>query len=51
MSMGYHSDILHGYPSLFFPLLYPYFTGLLGVILLFVTLYKATFSTSSSSKG
>lgn len=32
MAMGYHSDILHGYPSLFFPLLYPFLTGVIGLI-------------------
>ncbi|MEK3936860.1 hypothetical protein MKY41_16245 [Sporosarcina sp. FSL W7-1349] len=38
MAMGFHSDILQGFPSLFFPFLYPFFTALLGVILLILAL-------------
>lgn len=41
MAMGYHSDILHGYPSLFFPLLYPFLTGVIGLIFLVVAIRKA----------
>lgn len=36
MAMGYQTDILHGYPSLFFPLLYPWVTTAIGVILLVI---------------
>ncbi|WP_416828157.1 hypothetical protein [Ectobacillus polymachus] len=38
MSMGYYSDITKGYPSLFFPLLYPILTGMVGVVLLIISL-------------
>lgn len=31
--MGYYSEVLSGYPTIFFPLLYPIGTGLLGIIL------------------
>lgn len=34
--LGYKSNILQGWPSLFFPLLYPYVTALSGSILIFV---------------
>lgn len=33
MSMGYYSDILMGYPSIFFPFMYPVGTGLVGILL------------------
>lgn len=33
MSMGYYSDILMGYPSIFFPIIYPVGTGIIGVLL------------------
>lgn len=33
MSMGYYSDILKGYPSIFFPIVYPFGTGLVGILL------------------
>src|SRR5699024_1091501 len=32
MSLGYYSDIMQGYPSLIFPVLYPFVTGLFGLI-------------------
>lgn len=32
MSLGYRSDIMQGYPSLIFPIIYPFITGLLGLI-------------------
>ncbi|MCM3734466.1 hypothetical protein M3215_01085 [Bacillus cytotoxicus] len=38
MSMGHYSDIMKGYPSIFFPLLYPILTCLLGVILLIMAI-------------
>jgi hypothetical protein len=38
MSMGYYSDILQVYPSLFFPFLYPVLTFLVGLILLMIVL-------------
>ncbi|OOG89990.1 hypothetical protein [Bacillus pseudomycoides] len=38
MSMGYYSDITKGYPSLFFPLLYPILTGMVGAVLLIISL-------------
>lgn len=34
IAMGYQSDILQSYPSLFFPLMYPWATSAIGVILL-----------------
>lgn len=33
MSMGYYSDLLHYYPSLFYPVLYPFGTAAFGVVL------------------
>lgn len=33
MAMGYYSDILTVFPSIFFPILYPFITGLLGLLL------------------
>lgn len=33
MGMGYYSDVLQGYPSLFFPIIYPVVTGLIGILL------------------
>ncbi|MFJ7737657.1 hypothetical protein ACIQ2D_15185 [Lysinibacillus sp. NPDC097287] len=33
VAMGYYSDILMGYPSIFFPVLYPVGTGLVGIAL------------------
>ncbi len=33
ISMGYYSDLLHYYPSLFYPVLYPFGTAAFGVIL------------------
>ncbi|ENQ3108694.1 hypothetical protein SAMN04488168_1559 [Bacillus sp. 491mf] len=38
MSMGHHSDIMGAYPNVFFPLLYPILTCLLGVILLIIAI-------------
>lgn len=40
MSMGYYSDILKGYPSIFFPLIYPIVTGLVGILLCIIALVK-----------
>ena len=34
IAMGYYSDLLHYYPSLFYPILYPFGTAILGGILL-----------------
>lgn len=39
MSMGYKSDILHVYPSIFFPILYPFGTGIVGVLLGVISLF------------
>ncbi|SDY95081.1 hypothetical protein [Bacillus sp. 166amftsu] len=36
--MGYHSDINGAYPSIFFPIIYPIFTSLLGIILLIIAI-------------
>ncbi|NPC91373.1 hypothetical protein HOO54_03725 [Bacillus sp. WMMC1349] len=33
MPIGYHSDILTGYPSILFPLTYPIATGTVGFVL------------------
>lgn len=38
MSLGYYSDNTQGYPSLFFPFLYPFFTGIAGFIMLIMSL-------------
>jgi hypothetical protein len=32
--MGFYSDLMQVWPSIFYPLLYPWATGLLGVIAL-----------------
>jgi hypothetical protein len=39
MAMGYYSDTLHYYPTLFFPLLYPWITTALGVMMLLVAIF------------
>ncbi len=33
-SIGYYTDLWHGYPSLFFPFLYPLLTIIIGVVLI-----------------
>ena len=38
MSMGYQTDILQGFPNLIFPLIYPIFTSIVGVILLIISI-------------
>ncbi len=37
VSMGYYSDITQGYPSLLFPLIYPLFSGVVGICLFFLS--------------
>lgn len=37
MGMGYYSDIAKSYPSVIFPLIYPFLTGVLGIFLLIIT--------------
>ncbi|WP_316569405.1 hypothetical protein [Neobacillus sp. YIM B06451] len=39
MAMGYQSDILQMYPTLFFPMLYPYVTTLLGILLCIIAFF------------
>ena len=39
MDMGYKSDILHVYPSIFFPILYPFGTGIVGILLCVTALF------------
>lgn len=53
ISIGYRSDILLGWPTLFFPLLYPFVTALLGllsivvgVVMVFVSRRKKRFAGS-----
>ncbi|WP_339320024.1 hypothetical protein [Paenibacillus sp. FSL R10-2734] len=36
MSMGYYSDITKGYPSVFFPLIFPFLTSVVGIFLLII---------------
>ncbi|MBY3618334.1 hypothetical protein HGO21_02100 [Acinetobacter sp. CUI P1] len=36
MGMGFYSDITKSYPSLFFPLIYPFLTGVVGIFLLII---------------
>lgn len=36
MSMGYYSDITKGYPGLIFPFIYPFLTGLVGIVILII---------------
>ncbi|WP_339265982.1 hypothetical protein [Paenibacillus sp. FSL R5-0470] len=36
MGMGYYSDITKSYPSVFFPLIYPFLTGVVGIFLLII---------------
>lgn len=38
MSMGYYSDITKGYPSIFFPLLYPFLTGVTGLFIMLIVI-------------
>ena len=38
MAMGHHTDILKGYPGLFFPFIYPFLTSLTGIILLLIAI-------------
>ncbi len=38
IAMGHHTDILKGYPGLFFPFIYPFFTSLIGIILLLIAI-------------
>ncbi|WP_153731438.1 hypothetical protein [Sporosarcina obsidiansis] len=40
MQMGYYSDLLKGYPSLIFPFTYPFATGLMGVVFLWLALRR-----------
>ena len=35
-SIGYYTDALEGYPSIFFPLIYPFGTSIIGLILIIV---------------
>lgn len=39
IGMGYYSDLLHYYPTLFYPLLYPFGTMAAGIILLLLGLF------------
>ncbi|QOR67842.1 hypothetical protein IM538_06835 [Cytobacillus suaedae] len=50
MSMGYYSDILHHYPTYFFPFLYPIGSGLLGIILVLTILLKSYLKKVNFSK-
>lgn len=36
MGMGFYSDITKSYPSVFFPLIYPFLTGVLGIFLFII---------------
>jgi hypothetical protein len=38
IAMGHHTDILKGYPSLFFPFIYPFFTSFISIVLLFIAI-------------
>lgn len=38
MSMGHYTDVLKGYPSLFFPFLYPFLTSIVGIGLLVISI-------------
>lgn len=40
VAFGYHSDILQGYPSLLFPIIYPFITGIIGLIGIIFTTIK-----------
>lgn len=40
VSLGYYSDITQGYPSLIFPVLYPFVTGFFGVIGMILSIRK-----------
>lgn len=34
LGVGYYSNVLHAYPTTFYPIIYPYATGATGIILL-----------------
>ena len=38
IAMGHRTDILKGYPSLFFPFIYPFLTSLVGIVLLLIAI-------------
>lgn len=40
MSMGYYSDIFHYYPSLLYPILYPFGTVILGLLLMAIGVFR-----------
>ncbi|OCT16939.1 hypothetical protein A8709_16845 [Paenibacillus pectinilyticus] len=46
-ALGYQSNILMGWPSLFFPLIYPFGTAILGLIFVIIGLVKGVRSTSA----
>ncbi|MBE4909633.1 hypothetical protein IMZ08_16390 [Bacillus luteolus] len=50
LAMGYYSDILHAYPTYFFPFLYPVGSGLLGMILILTILTKSYLKKTNFSK-
>lgn len=50
MAMGYYSDILHAYPTYFFPFLYPIGSGLIGILLLLNFLRKSYLKKMNFSK-
>ncbi|MNO54313.1 hypothetical protein D3C76_447800 [compost metagenome] len=40
MGMGFYSDITKSYPSIFFPLIYPLLTGVVGIFLLIIVVVQ-----------
>ncbi|NBI27498.1 hypothetical protein [Chengkuizengella marina] len=38
MSMGYYSDILKGWPTIFFPIIYPWISSAVGILLIFMSM-------------
>lgn len=48
ISLGYHSDIMQGYPSLVFPIIYPFVTGFLGAIGMIFSIRKIRRKKSAS---
>jgi len=44
--MGYYSDILCGWPSLLFPIIFPWLSGLVGALFMMIALSKRVLSTT-----
>jgi len=43
IGVGYYNNVLHAYPTIFYPIIYPYATGAVGIILLLMGMLKLIF--------